>query len=103
MLFVMTQTTAGRKLTNPQNKMNEEKLKTLTLEELKKKQKTVAILAYTLSGIVLLLIISLVYNILTHKPHTTDYSFGALSLPCILLGNYLNKINEEIKSRNSQS
>jgi hypothetical protein len=82
--------------------MNEEELKTLTLGELQKKQKIFAILAYTLGGITLLLILSLVYSIFMNEQHSSDYSLGALALPCILLGNYLNKIQEEIKSRNSQ-
>jgi hypothetical protein len=80
--------------------MNEEKLKTLTLEELQKQQKIFAILAYTLSAITLFLVLSLVYSICMDKPHSSDLSLGALALPCILIGNYLNKINDEIKSRN---
>jgi chromate transport protein ChrA len=82
--------------------MNGEELKTLTLEELQKKQKIFAILAYTLGGITLILLLSFLYSLFMKEKHSSNLSLGALPLPLILIANYLNKIEEEIKSRNSQ-
>lgn len=80
-----------------------DKFKELTLEQLQKRRKWFKFIVITLGTVTVLSIITFCYDRFVKKNYFSSTSLGAIALPLILSSIYLQKLETEIKSRNSQS
>ena len=81
--------------------MENDKFKTLTLEELRVKQKTFKDISMSLGIVAILMLIVSIYFAIKNGSYLMFIFLGGFPVSILLSSNYLKKIEAEIKSRNS--
>jgi uncharacterized BrkB/YihY/UPF0761 family membrane protein len=80
-----------------------DKLKELTLEELYAKQKKFKIIGYIIGTLMVISLLVFFYSLIKNEKHSQYFFIGSFTAILGFSASQLKKIEEEIKSRNSQS